>query len=66
MKQNLKFHFRERCTFAGEVFQQKRVFGGFEAAEPVLDPVPVHLPLVQAEEESRLLASARASQSLSH
>ena len=48
------------------MFQQKRVFGGFEAAEPVLDPVPVHLPLVQAEEESGLLASARASQSLGH
>ena len=32
----------------------------------MLDPVPVHLPLVQAEEESRLLASARTSQSLGH
>ena len=65
MKKNLGFHFWKRCTFPSQMPQEKGVLVGFETAKPVLDPLLINMPLVQAEEQScARLGCVCASQSL--
>merc|ERR1711962_1947618 len=63
----LKFFSWKRCIFSSQVLKEQSVLVDSEATKPVLAPFPIHLPLVQAEEErvgSVFLRRASSSQAL--